>query len=360
MTWDNGSQHHKAVQAADNSTLSNPRRRDVVSGLATLGLGTLLAPVAARAQSAGRIDVHHHILPPKYMADLARLAPTEQLQPWWKPALSIEDMDKNGVATAVISLTQPAVWFGDIALGQRLARESNDYAAGLVKDYPGRFRMFAALSLPDPDGSLKEIEYAFATLKAEGICLVTSYGEKYLGDAAFWPVYEELNRRGAVIYTHPLSPSCCKNPLPKYVRDSSIELGTDTTRTIASLLFSGTAAKFPNIRWIFSHAGGTMPFLYQRFVREAAALKDANSILPNGLSHEIRKFYYDLAQSNLPGTVAGLLSLVPVSQLLLGSDYPARTAAEVISGISKYGFSAEDVAAIEHGNARRLLPNLPG
>jgi predicted TIM-barrel fold metal-dependent hydrolase len=360
VTWDSGSQRQTAVQGTESSTRSYPRRRDVVSGLATFGLSTLLKPAAAQSQRATRIDVHHHILPPKYMAELARLDPAEKLQPWWKPELSIEDMDKNGVATAVVSLTQPAVWFDDIDTGRRLARESNDYAAGLVKDHPGRFRMFGALSLPDTEGSLNEIEYVFGALKADGICLMTSYGERYLGDAAFWPVYEELNRRRAVIYTHPLTPKCCKNPLPQYLRDSSIELGTDTTRTIASLLFSGTAAKFPNIRWIFSHAGGTMPFLYQRFVREAAAHKDSKSVLPNGLLYEIKKFYYDLAQSTVPGTVADLLSLVPVSQLLLGSDYPARSAAEVIAGINKYGFSADEVAAIEHGNARRLLPNLPG
>jgi len=100
MTWDTQSQGQMAVQAAENSTRSNPRRCDVVSGLAALGLSTLLKPAAARAQSAGRVDVHHHILPPKYMAELAHLAPAEKLQPWWKPALSIEDMDKNGVATA--------------------------------------------------------------------------------------------------------------------------------------------------------------------------------------------------------------------------------------------------------------------
>jgi predicted TIM-barrel fold metal-dependent hydrolase len=312
----------------------------------------------AQPAPAPRIDVHHHILPPRYMAELATLAPAEKLQPWWTPAQSIEDMDKNGITTAITSLTQPAVWFDDVATARRLARESNDYAAALAADYPKRFRMFAALPLPDAEGSLREIDHAMGPLHAVGVGLMTSYGDKYLGDRAFWPVYEELNRRKAVVYTHPLTPSCCKNPLPQYLRDSAIELGTDTTRTIASLLFSGTAARFPGIRWIFSHAGGTMPYLYGRFLREEAALKEKQAVLPNGLLFEIKKFYYDTAQATSAGTLAGLLSLVPPSQILLGTDYPARTAAEVVAGLSKYGFSTDDIEAVEYKNALRMMPEL--
>src|ERR1700761_4729638 len=127
MTRNGGTHHVTKIEVAPHASSSHPRRRDIMSGLATLGFSTFLKPGASRAQGAGRIDVHHHILPPKYMAELAHLDPAEKLQPWWTPALSIEDMDKNGVATALTSLTQPAVWFGDVATGRRLARESNDY-----------------------------------------------------------------------------------------------------------------------------------------------------------------------------------------------------------------------------------------
>jgi predicted TIM-barrel fold metal-dependent hydrolase len=189
---------------------------------------------------------------------------------------------------------------------------------------------------------------------------MTSYGNLYLGDKAFWPVYEELNRRKAVVYTHPLTPACCANPLPGVVRDSSIELGTDTTRTIASILFSGTAARFPDIRWIFSHAGGTMPYLYQRFLREEAALKNAKQVLPNGLLHEVRKFYYDAAQAAQRSTLSAFLTLVPASQLMLGSDFPARPAAEVVAGLTSYGFSIAEMESIDRGTALKLLPGLKG
>ena len=112
-------------------------------------------------------------------------------------------------------------------------------------------------------------------LKADGIGLYTSYGEKYLGDEAFVPVFEELNRRNAMVYTHPVNPACCTH-LADGVGPSSIEFATDTTRTIASLIFgkAGTAFHCPDIRFIWSHSGGTLPFLIGRFIREQVVRKD--------------------------------------------------------------------------------------
>src|SRR5215470_8835999 len=228
-------------------------RRDFLGKLGALGAGCLLTGVDAAAQTTARkshrIDIHHHLLPPGYLEEVAARRAGAPVK--WSPAMSIEDMDKNDIAVSVLSIIQPGVWLGDAAEARRLARQSNDYAAQLVREYPGRFASFAALPLPDADGSLKEIEYALDTLRAEGIGLMTSYGDKYLGDAAFAPVWEELNRRQAVVYTHPLTPDCCRNVvtgLPPGV----IEYATDTTRTIASVVFSGTAARYANIRWIFS------------------------------------------------------------------------------------------------------------
>jgi predicted TIM-barrel fold metal-dependent hydrolase len=161
-------------------------------------------------------------------------------------------MDKAGVATAITSITTPGVSFGDPVAARRLARECNEYAARLVVDFPGRFGVFAALPLPDIEGSLRETAYALDVLKADGVCMFTSYGDRWLGDPEFTPVMAELDRRKAVLYTHPTAPNCCRNLVPD-VPAPIIEYGTDTTRTIASLVFSGTAARFPNIRFIFSH-----------------------------------------------------------------------------------------------------------
>src|SRR5262249_26471731 len=231
--------------------------------------------------------------------------------------------------------------FGDSAAARRLARECNEYAAKLAADHPGRFGVFAAMPMPDVDGSLREIAYALDTLKADGVGLFTSYGDRWLGDPAFTPLMEELNRRKAVCYTHPTTANCCHNVLPG-VPAPIIEYGTDTTRTIASLVFSGTATRFPDIRFIFSHAGGTMPFLTERFVRLPLANKEIAARLPNGVLPELRRFHYDVAQAANPMALASLLQLVPVSQVLFGTDFPFRTSIDHVRGLAGYGFSAGD------------------
>jgi predicted TIM-barrel fold metal-dependent hydrolase len=254
----------------------------------------------------------------------------------------------ENVATSIASISEPGVWFGDDAAARALARECNEYAARLMADYPGRFGTFAILPLPDVDGALKEIEYALDTLKADGVCFMSSYQGKYLGDAAFTPVMEELNRRKAVAYTHPFRSECCQTLLPNG-EGLGIELSADTTRTIASVLFNGTVARFPDIRFIWSHGGGSVPFLFGRL---AGAAKQ----LPKGLVYELQKFYYDTAQIYNPYALAALTKLVPNSHILFGTDYPFGTAGIVAKGVSDYGFSAADLRGIERDNALALFP----
>src|SRR5262249_23555840 len=247
-------------------------------------------------------------------------------------------------------------WSGDnVEESRTLARKLNEYGATMVKDHPGRYGLFACIAPPDVQGSLKEIEYAFDTLKADGIGLLTSYQDKYLGDPSFAPIYEELNARRAVVYVHPTTPACCRGLLPG-IPPSSIEYATDSTRTIAHLVFGGMTTKYPDIRWIFSHSGGTLPFLTGRFVRLAEERKVAH--LPNGPVPEFRKFHYELAQGNTPGQIAALLKMVPVAQVLYGTDYPFRNGAEVNRGIADWGFSAADLSAVERETALKLLPRI--
>jgi predicted TIM-barrel fold metal-dependent hydrolase len=345
-------------------TCGQPRRRRLLGGaLALAGAAALPAMREVRGAdtpgagaSAHTIDIHHHLLPPAYIA-ASSAARTGERAPAWTIERSLEEMDRNRIRTAVVSLTQPGVWIGQAAQPRRLAREANEYAARMAADHRGRFGSFAAIPLPDIEGSLREIEYAFDTLKAEGIGLMTSYENRWLGDPAFWPVMEELNRRKAVIYTHPLGNDCCKAIQPEFSA-STIEYATDTTRTIGSLLFQGTAARYPDIRWIFSHGGGTMPFLLSRFERVEATMKARAERLPRGLHHELRKFWYDTAQANHPGALDALLRIVPVSQVLFGSDFPFRPASEEVEALSARGLSNADRLAIEAGNALRLMPSL--
>jgi predicted TIM-barrel fold metal-dependent hydrolase len=328
------------------------RRQFIAGGIAALGLGTVSAP-AVRAQGAkSRIDVHHHFLPPEHRDALAK---HKAGSPKWSAQMSLDDMDKSGIATSVLSQVQPGTWWGDNDESRKLSRQINEYGAKLVRDHPGRFGLFATITPPDTDGSLKEIEYAFDTLKADGIGLLTSYNGKYLGDETFAPVYAELNRRKAVIYVHPLAPACCGETVPG-IPPGSIEYATDSTRTIAHLVFSGMSQKYHDIRWIFSHSGGTLPFLTQRFIQQQKVQK--HPYLPNGPIPEFQKFYYELAQGNTKAQLAALFEMVKVSQVLYGTDFPYRDGAEVNAGIDNWKFSAADLRAIENETARKLLPNL--
>ncbi len=327
-----------------------------VGGAASLIWGGMDSAHAQNAAKPHRIDIHHHVVPPAYVdavKDREGVA-----APKWSPQASIEDMDMNGIATSVVALIQPGAYFKDVELDRRLSTQSNEYVAKMVQTYPGRFGSFATLPLMDVPGSLKEIEYAMDTLKADGIGLMTSYGTKYLGDKHFWPIWEELNRRGAAIYVHPLMPECCKNPFPE-VPPSAIEYATDTTRTIASMLFGGAANKFPNIKWIWSHSGGTMPFLWSRFTRQEVDMKEkAKEVLPNGVLAEVKRFHYDTAQGHHEGAMAALRALIPTSQIMFGSDFPYRKGAEVKDGLAARSFTAEERMAIDRGNALRIMPKL--
>jgi predicted TIM-barrel fold metal-dependent hydrolase len=304
------------------------------------------------AATPHRIDVHHHIAPPKFIEEMKSLLQPPTLA--WTVERTLEDMDKAGVATAITSITTPGVWIGDNAQGRRVARECNDYAAKLVSDFPGRFGMFTALPLPDIDASLREIEHGLDVLKADGICLFTSYRDKWLGDPAFEPVMEELNRRKAVVFTHPEAPLCCRGLIPG-INEAVIEYGTDTTRAIARILFTGTAIRYPNIRWIFSHGGGTTPFLSERLVR-AGRLKHNEPHVPNGVMAELQKFYYDVAQIAHPMALAALTRMVPISQLLWGTDFPFRFGWEYVKGLAEFGFTESELRRIDRENALTLLP----
>ena len=338
-------------------------RRGFLAGLAAVGAGVLLSREGSAAETKGdgarRIDVHNHLSPPGYVAELRPKGLIAPATLAWTPEKSIEDMDQAGVATSITTVSPPGFWFGDVELSRRLARVSNDYAAKLAADHPGRFGMFVNLPMPDIQSTLREIEYGLDTLKADGVCFYTNYGDKWIGDPAFAPVFEELNRRKAVVYTHPLSANCCRNVLPD-IADSNIEWGTDTTRAITRMAFSGEALKYPDIRIIFSHAGGTMPFLVERFVNLAKTPQFAKK-LPEGFLAVANKFYYDTAQTSNPAAMSALKKVVPVSQIVFGTDYPYRNAPEHVKGLKECGvFTSKELKGIDRENAARLLPRFRG
>jgi predicted TIM-barrel fold metal-dependent hydrolase len=344
---------------------ANGQRRDFLSsllGAAALGgaaVGGGWTGGAVAAQDAGSthalIDVHHHVFAPNYVKELEAAGLAEAPARNWTLAKTIDDMDRAGVDFALTSPTTPVASFGQAETRIRVARQCNEYAAQLAADKPSRFGFFATLPMLDVQASLQEIAYSVDTLKANGIAMLTSYDGKWLGDPMFFPIMEEINRRKLVVYTHPSNPKCC-SALQEGIPGSTIEFATDTTRTITSLIFYGAAQKFKDIRFIFSHAGGTMPFLIERLTMLPKINPQlGKKITPEQVLELVKGFYYDTAQASHPGALLSLMNLVDVSQVLFGTDYPYRTSLDHVQGLAKFGFSKDDLAAINHKNAEKLL-----
>jgi predicted TIM-barrel fold metal-dependent hydrolase len=253
----------------------------------------------------------------------------------------------------------PGTWFNlDAAGAGAMARTCNDFGAEMVRDYKGRFGLFATLSMIDIDATLKEIEYAFDTLHADGVGLQTNYGDKWLGNPVYKPVFEELNRRKAVVYVHPLVAACC-GQLSVGAFPAVLEVPHDTTRTVTSLLLSGTFGQLRDIKWLFSHAGGTIPMLAGRIQAfyGRSTRGDQSGLTAEGIAEEFRRLHYDTANATSAPAMAALMKLVPASQITFGSDYPYFPLTQ-IEVIRQMGLSAADLQAIESGNAARLVPRL--
>jgi len=342
-------------------------RRGFVGMLAATGVGVALSPCSfAQSDAPGprMVDTHHHIFPPNFTKwNLKRMTDDSPTFPGsfytnWTPRYSLDQMDKNGVQTAIGSVTSPGVWFGDTEEGRRNARDCNEFGTRMALDYPGRFGMWGAIPLPDTEGSLREIEYIYDTLKLDGIGLMTSYDNgKLLGHPNFAPVLEEMNRRKSVIFVHP-TVSCCAMPVG-HVNRVAIDFPTDTTRTITDLVYSGSLMRFPNIRWIFSHGGGTVLMLTARLAGAGLSPEEKAAVIPNGFEQELRKLYYDVASVALsPSAMAAVFKVIPMDHLLFGSDIPFFTIERIATATTKFDIAAADLRKIQRENAVGLLPRL--
>jgi predicted TIM-barrel fold metal-dependent hydrolase len=211
--------------------------------------------------------------------------------------------------------------------------------------------------MPYVDESLKEIAYALDTLHADGIGMMTSYGDKWLGYSEFQPVFDELNRRKAVVYTHPTGPNCCVN-LVRGVPDASVDYGADTTRTIVNLIFSGASRRYANIDFIFSHGGGVLTAVAERLqIQMVTTPPYAGKVTRAQVDQELNRFFYDTAQVSNAVTIEALAKLVPTSQIVFGSDFPYRASAEHVNGLAQR-FNGTVLRGIERDNAARILPGV--
>jgi predicted TIM-barrel fold metal-dependent hydrolase len=343
-----------------------PSRRQFLAGLGAAATTAMLPAPAVHAQPAkSLIDTHHHFYPPAYLEMQKSYEGARKIPPFpgvfdWTPARDIELMDKNGIRTAVVSLAStPGLWFDAGAdEAAKTARMCQDFAAEMRRDYPGRYGVFAPLSMMNVDVTLKEIEYVFDTLKADGVNLQTNYGDKWLGNPVYKPVLEELNRRKAVIYVHPLVAACC-GQLSVGAPPAVIEVPHDTTRTVTSLLLSGSFARYRDIQWLFSHAGGTIPLLAGRIDAFYGKRPNLKEFAPDGIVGELQRLHYDTANAASAPTMAALLKLVPSTQISYGSDYPYFPL-DQIKSLREVGLTPEQLTDISNGTATRLVPRLKG
>lgn len=307
------------------------------------------------------VDTHHHLWSPGFVAskgDLVRSMTKDLPSLAWRPESSIALMDEAGVSRTILSHAAPGVWFGDVKEGRYLSREVNEFAAASVEKFPSRLGFFASIPLPDTEGSLAEIAYALDVLGADGIVLMTSYGEKYLSDERFIPVLEELNRRKAVVYVHPCKHPCCNNLIPE-LPDPFLEFVFDTTRTIASLLFTGSLYRTRDIRWLFSHGGGTLPMVAGRISGYATLNRKFDVVMPDGPMAELRRLYFDTANVTHPESLAGLRKFAAADHILFGSDAPMIPIAVQLERLRTAGLAEVELQAIEHGNADLMMPLRP-
>ena len=299
-------------------------------------------------QETWRVDVHHHVVPPQYADDSMPIKlPDIETQ--------LKSMDKWRIQTAITSLT-PRVILKNMHRLREVVRICNEFQARMVLEHPARFGSFALLPLPDVDGALEEITYALDILHLDGVGLFSSVNDRYLGDPLFEPVFEELNRRSAVVFIHPTH---CEAPqetnlgAPPFV----VEYVFDTTRAIVNLIFTGTLKRCPDIRLIVAHGGGAVPFLTQRISmleghRNAPGVAD---VIPT-----LRELYYEIASATAGYALRSLREVADPTHILWGSDLPfvygERLQEEVDHWEAYDGFNAAERMAIEQQNAVRLFP----
>jgi 6-methylsalicylate decarboxylase len=306
------------------------------------------------------IDTHHHLLPDFFWEATENAdAPVGGLAPLhWSKEASISFMDDAGIDVAVVSLSTPGVHTGDSAKARALARRCNEFSAELVRSRPDRFGGFACLPLPDVDAALEELSYAVDVLGLDGFVLFTNSNGVYMGDTGLEPVFEELERRKAVVFVHP-------NPSPDAVAhslglpDNLLDFPTDTNRAVAQMHYTNRFARTPNVKYIFSHAGGSIPYLAARF-----AIIDEMGFIPGGeqrgtAADMFRRVYWDTALAASDPVLRMLRDIAGISQVLHGTDFPYQRRDLAVKSKQHilHSSALDDLErrAILGGNASRLL-----
>jgi predicted TIM-barrel fold metal-dependent hydrolase len=312
--------------------------------------------------SARRIDVHLHIIPPFYQEAVkaAGLGPARRAgYPPYSPELALEVMDANEIEVGLTSVAQPGVQFAEPAQAKALARRLNEHVSELAAKWPKRFGALSIIPMRDSADAVAEVEHCLDVLKHDGVSLFASYGEKFLGDPAFDPVMDALNRRKAVVFIHPtLHPSSrtLALPWPGYM----MEYLFDTTRAAVNLLMGGTIERYPDIAFILPHAGGTLPYFAWRLASTPVIDPTMPQWSREQFAAKLRHFWYDIALSSGPTTMGALKTVADPGRIVFGSDWPfvqAPLLAEAVKLHTAPGLHSDtERAAIDRQNALKLFP----
>lgn len=345
------------------SYASGLSRRDLLRALAATGAAVLPSSQLTaqekkkKVANGRRIDVHHHMLPPFQPNMTARK---------YTPQVSLDEMDRFGTESAVLSLTVAAEYLYDgTDKAIKFAREANEYGAKAMQMNPKRFGFFASLPAKSVDATMKEIEYAFDTLKCDGVSLFTNTGDKWWGDPMFQPMFDELNRRKSALFFHPTVANCCHNLAG--VGDGVVEFDFDTTRTVVSLLFNGVLTRCPDIKWIINHSGAAIPTLAGRIkdrVPGAGSTKNGtfnpdagtSDKVPQGAWFELKRLYYECAHATYAMPIAALREFAPPTQFMFGTDFPIEPTESTVYNLADRKLPAAVEHALDRGNAERLWP----
>ena len=317
------------------------------------------------------IDVHAHILPSYYTSAMVAAGFTDDAGrpvgdgfpfPTWRLDDSGRVMDRHSIVASAISISAPGVNFLPARKASDLARALNEEMAAIVANRPHRFAGLAVLPLADVDAALAEIEYALDDARLDGIGLLSNVDGRYLGDAFFRPLLEELDRRGATVFVHPNMPpgfDAYGLGIPAPI----LEYPFDTARVLTNLIYSGDLERYGNIKFIVPHAGGAMPYLAGRIAGAAARFAHGGSRIEREQVFEaLRRVHYDLTAVNSSVNLALLRTLVPATNLLIGYDYPFRAEATIAEGaaILEQASCLSDAEKddVRFGNALRLFPRL--
>jgi predicted TIM-barrel fold metal-dependent hydrolase len=320
-----------------------------------------------------RVDVHHHIVPEEYVSALESIGINDSMGkpfPSWTPSDSLNLMNSLQVGVAVTSLSTPGVYFPEAPFSSEferkrfavnLARRCNEISAQMAVDYPGRFKFFATAPMPLVAESLMEVEYAFDRLGAAGVCLFANNQGKFLGHPDFNELMQELNRRKAIVFVHPSPPAGTSEGLGIDLEDFFVEAPADTTRAVVNMLVTGTLHRYPDIKWVLSHAGGVLPYIAWR-LSLMAAYPEKLVNMPLGVLTYLKRLYYDTALSPSAYAMNSLTSLVEKSHILFGLDWPFSPTAAAVLQVGELNarscFNETERMMVYRTNAVNLFQNI--